>query len=249
MNRIARLSKNKQMLYMAMIFIVLNIVTLVFFGIIEFRIVRLLSSIAALLYFYISINYNNKIIYSVFILLVVSDIAMVFYEYNLGLICYMVTTITIYLTLSISALKKIEWKRVTKLDYFIFLVLFAFNIYILDFTVSDISHLFENKLSYYLAKLTGLTGLIACLFSAFLNTTRLTFRTAYFMYALFALLLSDLVAMLAFYYKMEPILFYLLDRISYLFALFFLIRHAYMAYLQKVAQAAADELLKKSSQD
>ncbi|WP_405376954.1 hypothetical protein [Nonlabens sp. Asnod3-A02] len=248
MNRLARLSKNKQMLYIAMIFIVLNIITIFFFELIEFRLVRLLSSITALLYFHFYISYKNRIIYSIFIMLVCSDVSMVFYEHYLGLITYTLWSIAIYLTLSISALRKIQWRRVTSLDYIVFILVFLFNIYILEFTVSDIRELFETRLAYYLIKMTGYTGLISCLLSAFLNATRLSFRTAYFMYALFGLIFSDFVAMLAFYYKIEPKLFFLIDRAAYLFALFFLVRHAYMAYLQKEA-AKAVAILKKSSQD
>lgn len=248
MNRIDRLSKNKQMLFIALIFVVLNIITIYFFDLTIFRLVRLLSSITALLYFHFYISYKNKIIYSIFIMLVCSDVSMIFYEHYLGLMTYAMWSIAIYLTLSISALRKIQWRRVTILDYLVFILVFLFNVYILHFTLSDISDLFQSKLAYYLIKLSGLTGLVSCLFSAFLNATRLSFRTAYFMYALFGLIFSDFVAMLAFYYNIEPKLFYLIDRAAYLFSLFFLVRHAYMAYLQKEAVKAA-ALLKKSYQD
>ena len=70
-------------------------------------------------------------------------------------------------------------------------------------------------------------GIIMCLISGLYNATRLSFKTAYFMYATFGLVFSDFSAMLAYYYKMEPFLFYFLDRAMYIFAFYCLIKYVY----------------------
>ena len=234
------------MLYIAFVFIALNFSSVLFFDLGFFRSVRLTTTISALLYLYSAIKCDQKWIYFVFWTLIASDISLLFYESLLGPWFYLGSSIVAYLVLSAIVFNKIEWKRIAWLDYTIYMVMFFFNMYILYYTLNDINAIFESKWLYNLIFTTGALGVVMCLLSAFVNVTRPTVPTEYFMYVTFGLVISNFVALLAYYYDLFTQILYFIERGAYLFGLFFLVRYAYI--LQMDGRSTTKEAI-RSSQD
>ncbi|WP_148285389.1 hypothetical protein [Nonlabens dokdonensis] len=175
-----------------------------------------------------------------------SDIAIVGYEHTWGVLLYGISTTVAYSLLGLNVLRFVQWRQVNWYEYLIYMFILVFNVYVFNFLVNNISVDFESDIAFYSIKICGIVGIAMCLFSGLYNSTRLSFKTAYYMYATFGLVFSDFAALLAYYYKMEPFLFYFLDRTLYLFAFYCLVKYVFF-YTEE--QSNLDNSIKGSFED
>ncbi len=217
---------NKRLITFLVILFVINMITVFFFDLTISKIFRLASSFSILL-FLISSGFKHRFVYIVLSIIIISDIAIVGYENSWGVLLYGISATISYLLLALYVSNSIQWKQVNWYEYLIYAFILAFNIYTFNFLVNNISSDFESNFAFYSIKICGIMGIVMCLFSGLYNSTRLSFKTAYYMYATFGLVFSDFAALLAYYYKMEPFLFYFLDRALYLFAFYCLAKYVY----------------------
>lgn len=224
---------NKQTFIIAAFLIVFNFVAVVFLDLAASRIMRMISSLVVLLYFLLFIRCNCNWLFAVFVLIVITNMCVVFYDYDYGVLSYTITSVIAYSILALKALFEIEWLKIKWYEYFTYFLIFIFNLYTFDYLLEIINPLFDQRWMFYMIKLLGIIGTTMCLISGFYHTTRLGFKSAYFMYATFGFVFSDFAAMLAYYFEMVPQLFFFLDRGLHLFALYFLIRLAYTLKLEQ----------------
>ena len=217
---------NKRLIVFISILLVVNMITVFFYDLMISKIFRLASTISVLVYLF-AYKFNHRLIYAVLLIIMVSDIAIVGYEYNWGVLLYGITATLSYLLLALNVVRNIEWTQINWYEYLIYAFVLVFNYYTFNFLSNNISSDFDSDIIFYSLKVSGIMGIIMCLISGLYNATRLSFKTAYFMYATFGLVFSDFSAMLAYYYKMEPFLFYFLDRAMYIFAFYCLIKYVY----------------------
>lgn len=222
------LTVNKQMLPIGVFLAVFNFIAVAFLDITTSRIMRVVSSVVVFVYFALFLKCNCKWLCAVLVLLIITNTCLVFYSYDIGLLLYTSTSSIAYALLLIKAFLQIEWIKIKWYEYLSFSLIFIFNLYTFDYIMENISPLFDERWMFYMVKVLGITGTTMCLISGFYNTTRISFKSAYFMYAAFGFVFSDFAAMLAYYFELVPQLFYLLDRSLHLFALYFLMRYAYM---------------------
>jgi hypothetical protein len=227
------LTVNKQMLIIAAFLIVFNFVAVVFLDLAASRVMRVISSLVVFVYFYLFLRCNCKWLDVVLVLIIITNICVVFYNYDYGVLWYTITSVLAYSILGFKSLFEVEWLKIKWYEYFTYALIFIFNLYTFDYLMGIISPLFDERWMFYMIKLLGITGTTMCLVSGFYHTTRLGFKSAYFMYATFGFVFSDFAAMLAYYFEMVPQLFFILDRGLHLFALYFLMRYAYMVKLEQ----------------
>lgn len=218
----------KQLIVIASIMGFLNFIAVVFLDINASRAMRAITSVVVFIYFLYFLKCNSRWFSTILLLLVVSNLGLVFYGFDFGVLTYTMTSIIIYFLMFLKALLKIEWKKIQWLEYLAYSLIFVFNLCTFNYLTEVINPIFNEKWILYMIKLMGISGIVMCLFAGFYNTTRMSFKSAYHMYAAFGFVFSDFCAMLAFYFEMAPELFFFLDRALHLFGLYFLMRAAYM---------------------
>lgn len=220
------------MLYLALVFILLNLVALVFFDFNSFLTIRLISTVTAFCYLHIFIDYQKSWIYTIFGILIVSDISLFIFSSLAGYLIYISLLITTYIILTLKALKQVLWGNITLWHYLAYLGLFSFNLYGVYFTLNSNAQIIENVPLYYLISTASFIGLLTCFITACLNINRLVLKFQYLMYAAFGFVMSNFTAMLGYYFEDFTKYFYLADRGAYLFAIFFLLRYAYISSIE-----------------
>ncbi len=223
-------SIKKQMLFLAVLFIIINCVSNLFFDITIFRSVRLLSSLAVLTYFLVKIGHQSKWIYIIFISQCVSDVGFLFYDYNFGPYLFLLTSIITYLIYVIRIFKDIEWSKFLWYEIIAYIAMATFNCLSFNYLLNNLVDLFESQVLFCIVHITGFVGITSCLICGLNNSTKISNKTSYYLYACIAFVFADFCAMIAHYYEFHPQFFYLLERGNYLFGLFILSKYALMDF-------------------
>ncbi len=217
----------------ALIFGVLNFIAVVFLDINASRAMRAITSVVVFIYYLFFLRCNHKWLFTVLLLIILTNIGLVFYGFDYGMLLFTMTSVVVYLLFSLKAFLQLEWMKVKWFEYLSYLLIFAFNLYSFNYLSDIISPLFEEVMMFYMLKLMGFVGITMCLIVGFYNSTRASFKSAYFMYAVFGFVFSDFCAMIAFYFEIAPQIFFFLDRGLFLFGIYFLMRYAYEMHLEQ----------------
>ncbi|MEP3969284.1 MAG: hypothetical protein ABJM08_09745 [Nonlabens sp.] len=223
-------SINKQMLFLAVLFIIINGVSNLFFDITVFRSVRLLSSITVLTYFVLKIGHHSKWVYVIFVSQCVSDVGFLFYDYNFGPYLFLLTSIITYLIYVIRIFKDIEWSKFLWYEIIAYIAMATFNCLSFNYLLNNLADLFESQVLFCIVHITGFVGITSCLICGLNNSTKICNKTSYYLYACIAFVCADFCAMVAHYYEFHPQFFYFLERGTYLFGLFILSKYALMDF-------------------
>lgn len=106
----SNLSKNSPTLYALILVSVCNIMALLFFNDMGYRLCRLLTVMTALTYFHFYFEDKRLCTYIFLSAIVISDLGMVFYENQVAANLYRYSWIFPSITLSVFVFNKILWK-------------------------------------------------------------------------------------------------------------------------------------------
>ncbi len=201
--------------------LVINLFIINLFTLHESRIIRVASTLTFFTLFIYYKGYKETWVFIAFICFLISDYLMILYEIPFCNKLTSVLTIFGYFSLIYHVLKrKIKHKTNTKKLYF-----YAFLILLCFYTLFKIINSIEVKLDDFFQKIIlyiyGLTIITVCITAA--NHKKGITKSMYFIFSVFAFALSDFCAVIAYYLDFYEL--YYVDRIIYLFALFFMVHY------------------------
>lgn len=243
---ISNLSRSSPILHGILFLMVINLLGLLFLGPVDSRYCRLLIGVVALVYFHFTFHYKRLWVYIVFISIIISDIGMLFYENSHAANIYRLGLCIAFVTLSISVVPKINWKEISKFEYITYTLLFLFSCFVFGFTVRNITDLFPDFLFTLSIYISGFIALITCLLYGFYQVVCTRFDNSFITIGVFCFAFSNYNLLVTYYYNIEPMLFYFLERILFVMALYGILRHVYETE-QSILETGRKT--KKSSQD
>ncbi len=217
-----------QMLILSAIFIVINVITVVHGDLQYIRLARFVSTLAVFLFFVIQVRHYSKWIYLIYLLELCSSIGFTFYALSFGPLIFLFSSVPLYIILGLWVFKSIQWTSIKRYEYIIFTFMFLANTCFFIYSIYGFEESLKSQLEFFLILLTGITGMTACFLSGLSNSTRESFKSTYFLFAIFAFVFADFSAMMAHYYELFPQRFFFLERASYLFGLYILTRFCYI---------------------
>jgi hypothetical protein len=230
---ISNLSKNSPTLHALILVSVCNIIALLFLNDLGYRLCRLFTVMAALIYFHFYFEDKRLWTYIVLSAILISDLGMVFYENQAAANLYRYSLIFAFIILNIVVFNKILWKEISLFEYTTYGFMFLFCSFVFDFTVSNIADLFPNFSFMISVYITGGVGLVTCLLFSFYNVVHTSFNSVYITYGVFTLALSNYNALVAYYYQTNATVFYILERTMFIIAMYCILRHVYETQLMK----------------
>lgn len=215
--------KEKLLAVCLFILIIINFIVIYTFTLLESRIVRLLGTLLFFIIFLIYKGYKERFISVAFFVFLVSDVFMIFYEKSLYSKLTLITSMISYIVLIYHIFLKIEKTQLKLHLIVIYLFLIGLNFYSLHQILLSIDHLLHDnfqKISLYfygtivitvsaiVVGYTGKQGLLKSMFCKFF---------------VFGFCFADLFAVLAYYFDLYYL--YYIDRLIYLFSLFFMVNY------------------------
>lgn len=214
-----------QMLILSAIFIVINLVAILYEDLEYVRIARVSSTVAVVLFFIFQIGIRKKWSHLVYPLLLFSSLGFYYFDFTYGRYLHLSSTICSYVIIAFLIINGIRWSKIKRYEYVAYLFIFIIHIIFHTYNVFEFKEKIYSDKEFFLLLLTGWVGLTTCLLAAFSNATRTSFKSAYLMYATFAFIFADFAAMVAYYYELFPMRFYFIERGCYLFGMYILTRY------------------------
>ncbi len=201
------------------ILVLCNVLTIHFFTDFEARIVRVFSVFLFILLFIINKRYKGPLIFSVLILLFLSDILVTFKEifiHRAG----MIINIIVYLVLLVHVLITQKTKKLNNLVMGLYAFLVILNTYTLTIMLRDETDHSKKILLF----IYGTVMITTCLLAGSYTIKSNIKKSMYFKLCVFGFCFSDLCAFLAYNFDVHA-MFYL-DRTVYVFSLYFMTKYA-----------------------
>ena len=212
------------LLIVSFLTLLINVYIISFYSLFESRIIRVITVIAFLVLFFIFKGFKNKTILISLLCFLLSDVFMIFYENTLSNKLTFVLSIIGYFNLVVYLFRNKHLKKVNNYFLVLILILITLNVFGLYQLIDAIAYKLHDGLQEVILYLYGLVIVSLCVFTANYNFSVNTKQSMYFMYFVFGFAFSDFCAVLAYYYNFQQL--YYLDRFTYIFALFIMVKYA-----------------------
>ncbi len=219
------LSFKKTITILTLLLILVNLFVISGYSLQERRLMRLFSVCSYFIVLWIYKGFKDKTILYIFILLLFADIFNLYYEYDLMNKLVSVAKITAYFLIAKSVFTKLRLFKNTKpLIILFFSIIVSLNLVLVYQVVWETSDKMNDNLEVVLFLLYGIVIIGMGLISIHYNFRYHTKRSMYFLYFVFALILSDISWFIAYFLEIR-ILFYA-DILFYLAALYATVKYA-----------------------
>ncbi|WP_299889238.1 hypothetical protein [uncultured Lacinutrix sp.] len=214
----------KVLITLTIVLVLINIFLINTYGYYERRLIRLISIGAYFLVFIYYSGAKNKNILLVFSLLISVDILGLFFEKGLVSIIGPLIKLISYFFIIKEVIKKIKFKKINKPIYFFLGVVILLNLLLVYQTVWSTFLKINNYIESAVYIVYGSINVAVCIAALNYNFRYGTNRSIYYLYFVFALVLSDACWFIAYYLDSNSAFYF--DILFYLVALCFIILYA-----------------------
>lgn len=212
--------------------VAINVVALFFYDLHIFKVARIFSSVVALVYMFLFISRNTIWIIIAGIFVLCMNISSLYFMTDNGKMIYLIFFYLFYLTIGITVLKYLKWKKIRILYYPIYLTIFLFNGYLFYFVLQIIDVSTFSATNLLIIKIAAVFSLSVALLVGFWDSHSENFSTTYLIYCVLGFIYADFYALLAMFYDESMYhIFGVIERASHLFALYFIVKFT-ISYLQ-----------------
>jgi len=209
---------------LTLILIIINALVIYNYGFYERRLVRIISITLFFLIFLFLKGYKDSRIVLVFVLLLIVDFLGVFYEKGLIALIGPIIKLFAYIILIASVTKKIELKKISLKTSILPAIIILLNIFLI-FTVVQAVFASQNDFKEIILYIVYGTTIVGAAFLAVNYNFRYgSKRSVYYLFLVFALVLSDAAWFIAYYFKTKTAFYF--DTVFYFIALCYIILFA-----------------------
>lgn len=217
---------------------VCNVLTIFFSDLSASRWVRLIGTLVFFGYYIKKSSPTNPTIFLVLLFFAIKDIFIQYYEAAAGLTGFLLFGILAYAMLIKERLPRIKNIQLSGFIIGISIGLIVANGYTLKVLIALMNNSFGNEVQIVLFLLYGSLMMLLAVFAVSYNNSINSTRSMFFVYLVFALLLSDIASLFAYYFDFTYGFY--LDRVSYILAMALVVNHGLNAKIKEEEQEVLD---------
>ena len=216
--------QSRGLLFLIFSLAVINLAVVFYADLDHSRIFRLLTMSLFFIFYFFKKEFNDKRMTAILLLFILRDIFFQFYEIPWGYKGYMFLGILILTAMTAEILPRLRGGSVSYLMVGVAVILVLANTFTMYSLMDTLSFEFHDELEVGLFYLYGalmiVLGAVAISYNNKYNST----RSLYYVVMVFGFLISDIAALLAYYFGYEKL--YYLDRFCFIIGLGLFVNHA-----------------------